>query len=88
MDNNYFILHVAKTKSIEIHYFSHTNSVSSSLYYPICFLISPIYISKINSLLSILSKLSQCSTSHKLYLGKEIYKAQIAINLNQLYIQD
>nr|YP_009395553.1 hypothetical protein [Vertebrata isogona]ARW64660.1 hypothetical protein [Vertebrata isogona] len=32
-------------------------------------------------------KVTYCSTEHKIYLGKEIFKAQISFSLNQQYIQ-
>nr|YP_009399273.1 hypothetical protein [Kapraunia schneideri]ARW68879.1 hypothetical protein [Kapraunia schneideri] len=90
MDNTYFSLRIVRDHNIEIYLYCHNyqNSLFIHKYYPICFIFNTDDFNKIVSLLSICLYFIYCSSNHKLYLGKEIYKALITIKINQPYIQD
>ena len=88
MDNTYFSLRIIRNHNIEIYCYNYRNSVFICKYYPICFILNTCDFNKTVSLLSICLYFINCSSNHKLYLGKEIYKALIAIQINQSYIQD
>nr|QVQ56712.1 hypothetical protein [Erythrocystis saccata] len=86
MDNNFFILRVFNQNIIEIYIYN--NSLQINKHYPICFVFYSCDFQQISSILSICNHIINCSTTHKFYLGKEIFKAQISMKLNQYYIQD
>ena len=88
MDNNYFVLRISRQNYLEIYFYNFTYFIYPDLTYPVCFTIPLIKYQTIICLLSICKLVNDCSTTHKFYLGKEIFKAQIAFKLNQDYIQD
>lgn len=88
MDNNFFTVRVLRQTIIEIYFYNKNNFLKVNKCYPICFVFYLGNFSQITYLLSLCDEISYCSTIHKLYLGKEIFKAQISIQLNQYYVQD
>ena len=85
MDNSYFLIRVMKNFSIELYYFSSIKK--SYIYnYPICFCANDINL--IIDLLSLHDLINLISSTHLIYLGKELYKAQLSIFYNQIYIQE
>nr|YP_009395138.1 hypothetical protein [Bryothamnion seaforthii]ARW63906.1 hypothetical protein [Bryothamnion seaforthii] len=88
MDNSYSLIRIYKDKVIEFRCYCFCESIKSKYSYPICFT------TRFNNLESIFYTLSLCtffnllSTKHKLYVGKELCKAEISIKLNQKYIQN
>lgn len=87
MDNSYFIIRIVNKRVIEIHYCEYKDYLKKNSY-PVCFYI---YLHDFDIIISLLMKyikVTNCSTEHKVYLGKEIFKAQISCNLHQQYIQD
>ncbi len=88
MDNNYFVLRVSKENHIEIYFYNFNSFACLDTIYPICFITPLVEYKKIIHILSICKIINNCSTAHKFYLGKEIFKAQLAFKLNQDYIQD
>ncbi len=88
MDNNYFLLRISVYNKLEVYFYNLKLYKYCSLIYPICFNLSLIQYDQVVWLLSLCKPLDECSTSHKLYLGKEIFKAQLAIHLQHCYIQD
>nr|YP_009394305.1 hypothetical protein [Leptosiphonia brodiei]ARW62867.1 hypothetical protein [Leptosiphonia brodiei] len=88
MDNNFFIVRVFQQTIIEIYFYNNNNLLKVDQCYPICFVFYLGDFSQITYLLSLCDEIFHCSTIHKFYLGKEIFKAQISIQLNQCYIQD
>nr|YP_009396163.1 hypothetical protein [Melanothamnus harveyi]ARW65432.1 hypothetical protein [Melanothamnus harveyi] len=88
MDNNYFVLRISEENSLKIYFYNHNSFKYLTLNYPICFNLLLNQDDQVIHLLSIYEPVNKCSTLHKLYLGKEIFKAQLAIHFNQYYIQD
>lgn len=88
MDNNYFVLRISGKNSLKIYFYNHNSLKYLTLNYPICFNFLLNQDDQIINLLCICEPINKCSTLHKLYLGKEIFKAQLAIKLDQYYIQD
>nr|YP_009395757.1 hypothetical protein [Herposiphonia versicolor]ARW64737.1 hypothetical protein [Herposiphonia versicolor] len=88
MDNHYFVIRIINKCKIEVRYFHYFISVSNFYSYPVCFIVSFDKLVYLFKLLSICSFVNVSSTQHKMYLGKELHKAYIAIKLNQMYIQD
>nr|YP_009394514.1 hypothetical protein [Vertebrata thuyoides]ARW63076.1 hypothetical protein [Vertebrata thuyoides] len=86
MDNSYFIISIVNKKNIQIYYYEHKYFIKTN-YYPVCFFVPFYNFEKIILLIIKYNKIRYCSTEHKIYLGKEIFKAQISFNLNQRYIQ-
>nr|YP_009398869.1 hypothetical protein [Cliftonaea pectinata]ARW68135.1 hypothetical protein [Cliftonaea pectinata] len=87
MDRNYFIICASSKNLIELHYFKYDiTKILRSCRYPTCFTANSSSI--IFYLMSLHSSCNVLSTQHKLYLGKEIFKLEISIKLNQLYIQN
>lgn len=86
MDTAYILIRVCSKKTIELHYFKCSVYYNDTINrYPICFTSDSIYL--MFFLVSLHKEFSFLSTQHKLYLGKELYKAEISIQLNQQYIQ-
>jgi len=91
MDLFYCLIRVVFHKKIAIYFvvrkdqFNSSNQCCINLY-PTCFTAY-----SANSLIKLLS-LHECfsisSIEHLLYLGKELYKAEIALIFNQIYIQE
>lgn len=88
MDDTYIIVRVYNKKIVEIYYYDKSNQICSRKNYPVCFKVNLNSLSYIFMLLSLSSIFNSLSTQHKLYLGKEIFKAYVSANLNQVYIQD
>nr|YP_009397405.1 hypothetical protein [Dasyclonium flaccidum]ARW66591.1 hypothetical protein [Dasyclonium flaccidum] len=89
MDKEYFLIRLDNKKKIELYYFNnYINNIKllNSFIYPICFTASNSYL--MFNLISLHTSLNILSTQHKLYLGREICKAEIAIEINQQYIQN
>ncbi len=86
-DNNYFLIKTLQQNYIELRYFYNNVNTYNLYNYPVCFIIKYSNLDKISVLLSAFFFTDLCSTEHKIYLGKELYKAKISILLNQLYIQ-
>nr|YP_009399475.1 hypothetical protein [Dictyomenia sonderi]ARW69081.1 hypothetical protein [Dictyomenia sonderi] len=85
MDNGYVIIRILNQEKIELYYFSQMNNSIHN--YPVCFVVCLKSCNQIFILLSIFVNVQQFCTYHKLYLGQEIYKANLSLNLRQLYIQ-
>lgn len=88
MDDNYFVLRISVNNQLRIYFYNITSYKYLNLKYPICFNLSLNQDHQATYLLSICRLVHECSTSHKFYLGKEIFKAQLAIKLKHIYIQD
>nr|YP_009394723.1 hypothetical protein [Polysiphonia elongata]ARW63285.1 hypothetical protein [Polysiphonia elongata] len=88
MDNSFFIIRVCEQKIIEVYFYSYKNSLQNNKHYPICFVCQLYDFSQMVNLLSLCNNIINCSSIHKFYLGKEIFKAQISIQLQQYYVQD
>lgn len=89
MDTSYVLVNICNKKTIELRYFNFKFNIyyNCIIYrYPICFTAYNAHI--MFSLMSLYKDLNFLSTQHKLYLGKELYKAEISIKLNQIYIQE
>nr|YP_010851386.1 hypothetical protein QQP88_pgp136 [Echinothamnion hookeri]WGH14433.1 hypothetical protein [Echinothamnion hookeri] len=86
-DNSYLIIRILNQKKVEIYCFNQTNSTENIYTYPVCFVTHFIDINRMFILLSMFINIQELCTYHKLYLGKEILRANICINLEQLYIQ-
>ena len=87
MDKSYCIIYLVNKEKIVLHMFSSVSSSNIKVYnYPICF---TAYSSKLLYRL-LLYHYSFCifSFDHSLYLGKEVYKAGLALSLGQNYIQE
>lgn len=88
INSNYILIHVANNQNVELYYFSYNHRLSTVYNYPICFVVCVRKIDQLFILLSLFNQINCLSTRHKLYLGKEIYKAKISTFANQIYIQD
>jgi len=88
VDNNYFILRASVKNQLQIYFYNIKSCNYWNLNYPICFNMSLNKYHQAIYLLSVCKLVHECSTSHKFYLGKEIFKAQLAIKLKHVYIQD
>nr|YP_009398420.1 hypothetical protein [Lophocladia kuetzingii]ARW67606.1 hypothetical protein [Lophocladia kuetzingii] len=84
MDNSYVLIRIHDIKIIELYYF-HYSKFSQ---YPICFTVAINQLDYMFYLLSLYETFNFVSTKHKLYIGKELFKAIISNSFNQLYIQD
>nr|WGH13838.1 hypothetical protein [Lophurella pseudocorticata] len=87
IDNSYVIIRVLNKEKVEIYFFNQSDNNKNIYTYPVCFVTYFIDINRMFTLLSMFINIQKLCTSHKLYLGKEILKANICINLKQLYIQ-
>lgn len=89
MDKSYGLIRIYNKKIIEFYYLRCTifyNCNCKVYSYPICFTSSSINL--MFSILSLHSHFNLLSTQHKLYLGKELCKAEISTKINQYYIQE
>nr|YP_009397815.1 hypothetical protein [Sonderella linearis]ARW67001.1 hypothetical protein [Sonderella linearis] len=87
MDQNYNIICIGQNKFIELYYFNFNTCYDTEIIlYPVCFSAANTYL--LFNLISLYNKFNIISTNHKLYLGKELFKAEVAIKINQIYIQD
>ncbi len=87
IDNNYFLIRTLKQNIVEVRCLYASNNIKGFYKYPLCFIVNYDKLSHISILLSLFLHLHLCSTEHKMYLGKEIYKIKISIVLNQIYVQ-
>nr|YP_009398219.1 hypothetical protein [Thaumatella adunca]ARW67405.1 hypothetical protein [Thaumatella adunca] len=88
MDNNYSLIRILNQEMIELCCFNNNYSCNCIYHYPICFTVHFSSVYRMFVLLSIFSGTDLLSTQHKLYLGKEIFKAHLSIKLEQNYIQE
>nr|WMP11800.1 hypothetical protein [Laurencia australis]WMP12011.1 hypothetical protein [Laurencia australis] len=87
MDNSYLIIRIDQQHNIELHCFF-VSSMKIKYHYPTCI---TIYFNKLHSSFSLVD-LCYCfdilSTSHKLYIGAEVFKAYLSVKFSQSYIQE
>nr|YP_009399679.1 hypothetical protein [Digenea simplex]ARW69498.1 hypothetical protein [Digenea simplex] len=88
MNDNYCLIRTYTSKIIEFRYYFINNFMNNEYRYPICFTISFINLNQLFYILSLCSVFDNLSTRHKLYIGKELFKASISVNLKQHYIQE
>jgi len=86
MDNFYFLIRVISDEMIALYYFHHSKNLQK-IEMPICFT-SKNAISMYQLLSYHVNFSRKISLSHALYLGQEIYKAELARVVGQVYIQD
>nr|YP_009394927.1 hypothetical protein [Polysiphonia stricta]ARW63489.1 hypothetical protein [Polysiphonia stricta] len=87
MNDKYILVRLSNQNSIQLYYID--NSYKNITYsYPVCFSVNLENIDSIFTLLSLFSGINMFSTKHKLYLGQEIFKVQVANGFKQGYIQD
>lgn len=87
IDNVYCLIKIIQKKFIELYIIKSKVIVNNHAYnYPLCFI--GINCNLILKLLSLHDNLSLLSFNHALYIGKELYKAEISLIINQIYIQD
>nr|WGH12850.1 hypothetical protein [Echinothamnion sp.] len=87
IDNNFVKICLHNQEKIEVYYFRQICDNVNIYRYPICFTSYFNDTDQIFILLSIFIGIQQFCTYHKLYLGKEILRANICNKLQQLYIQ-
>nr|YP_009396369.1 hypothetical protein [Polysiphonia scopulorum]ARW65555.1 hypothetical protein [Polysiphonia scopulorum] len=87
MNSSYILIKVSNNEKIEVYYFNNGNRFSSIYNYPVCFFTYFKNIDQLFVVLSLFNGVNVLSTQHKLYLGKEIHKAQLSILMQQIYIQ-
>nr|YP_010850991.1 hypothetical protein QQP86_pgp135 [Aphanocladia stichidiosa]WGH14037.1 hypothetical protein [Aphanocladia stichidiosa] len=87
IDNSYVMIRILNQEKVEIYCFNQINNNKTIYTYPICFVTYCVDIDRLFILLSMSIIIQHLCTSHKLYLGKEILKANICTSLKQLYIQ-
>lgn len=87
MDKFYCIIQLENKKQIALYLFSCFTNSNVKLYdYPICFTANS---SKLLYTLLLYHSISNLfSFEHSLYVGKELYKAHIALSIGQSYIQE
>jgi len=90
MDNFYCLIKIINnTEKIEIYCFRHFIKISDNKTfnsYPLCF--TAYDFNSIFLLLSLHYLLNLLSLPHILYLGKELFKAELALFSEQIYIQE
>nr|YP_009392226.1 hypothetical protein [Osmundaria fimbriata]ARW60788.1 hypothetical protein [Osmundaria fimbriata] len=86
MYNSYVVIRIFEDRVIELHYFKKNSLLN--IQYPICFVVDVEKINILFDILSVYNDLNVLSTKHKLYLGKEIFRAYISIKLSQQYVQE
>nr|YP_010850397.1 hypothetical protein QQP83_pgp135 [Lophurella caespitosa]WGH13246.1 hypothetical protein [Lophurella caespitosa] len=87
LDNSHVKIRILNQEKVEVYCFNQNDNKENIYTYPVCFVIYFIDINRMFILLSMFVNVQQLCTSHKLYLGKEILRANICVNLEQLYIQ-
>nr|YP_010986024.1 hypothetical protein NDC12_pgp194 [Polyopes affinis]WOL36942.1 hypothetical protein [Polyopes affinis] len=86
MDDYYCSIRLYENKSITLFLF-HNNIISYKVNtYPICFTASSI--SLIHMLLSKHHYFKSFSVNHILYIGQELYKAELSLMFDQVYVQN
>nr|WCH58140.1 hypothetical protein [Cystoclonium purpureum f. stellatum] len=83
MDNSYCLIRLNVNINISLYFFYVDNNVSQ---YPIC--ITACQSDILYYLMSLHNSFRNLSINHYLYLGKELYKAELSLILKQKYIQD
>nr|YP_010726434.1 hypothetical protein P4D33_pgp137 [Hypnea spinella]WDY84909.1 hypothetical protein [Hypnea spinella] len=83
MDHSYCLIRITKNFNISLYLFFAKNKMPN---YPIC--ITSRKSNIIYYLMSLHHYFSFFSCEHYLYLGKELYKAELALIFNQEYIQN
>lgn len=87
MDNLYFLIRVSSNQLIELYCIKYSlNNLNYNYIYPICFTASTS--KNILYLLNFHKLVNYISIYHALYLGRELYKAEIALFTKQKYIQE
>ena len=86
MDCNYVIIRAVK-KRVELCFFSPKRFNQYNIY-PICFTEDYNNINSMFNLISLCDFFHSLSSSHKLYIGMELFKATLCIKLLQSYIQE
>nr|YP_009774119.1 conserved hypothetical plastid protein [Caulacanthus okamurae]QIZ74736.1 conserved hypothetical plastid protein [Caulacanthus okamurae] len=83
MDYNYCLIYSNFNNNISLFFFPTRNNFRI---YPIC--ITAKQAKNIYSLIILHSNFDNLSVSHCLYLGQELYKAELALFFKQSYVQD
>jgi len=88
MDNYYCLIKIVQNKQrIEVYFVNSDCSLKKFLYnYPMCFTAN-----SLNNIILLLDShdfINTLSLQHTLYIGKELYKAELALFSSQLYIQE
>nr|YP_010985820.1 hypothetical protein RMF00_pgp199 [Grateloupia asiatica]WOL36738.1 hypothetical protein [Grateloupia asiatica] len=89
MDNFYCLIRLQKNKVILLFLFESIQSGVENYnkkVYPICF--TAVSADLMYILLSKHNLLKKFSINHILYIGQELYKAELSILFNQLYVQN
>ncbi len=90
MDNTYCIIRNIYNKKIELCIYdiieNNININTIYLKYPICCTASNTR--QLFHLLNLIEKVAFLSPQHILYIGKELYKAEISVLIHQKYIQE
>lgn len=87
IDNLYFLIKIIKSEKIELYCINSGINLNTDRYnYPLCF--TAFKSNVIIELLCLYDKLNFLPTSHGLYLGQELHKAEISCIINQIYIQN
>ena len=84
MDNCYCLIRLINQKNITLYYFINMNKHKGN--YPIC--LTGYRSEVIHKLISLHNDFNCLSINHCLYLGKELYKAELALIFHQEYIQN
>nr|YP_009296228.1 hypothetical protein Sebd_076 [Sebdenia flabellata]AOM65163.1 hypothetical protein Sebd_076 [Sebdenia flabellata] len=85
MDNYYCTIRILNNKKISL-YLWESEQNSKKMFYPICF--TAAYSDLLYNLICSHYYLNDLSINHLLYIGQELYKAELSLTLNQKYIQD
>lgn len=91
MDSFYCLVRIILNKKLSLYCFNYVlsqniNTKKIITLYPICFTAKSSY--NIMKLLSLYSTVSLISVSHISYIAIELYKAELSLVLEQLYIQN
>ena len=91
MDSFYCLVRIILNKKISLYCFNYTSlkyigHKKKKRCYPICF--SAKFAQNIITLFSLHSYYNLVSINHAFYLGQELCKAELSLNLNQIYIQN
>nr|YP_009297004.1 hypothetical protein Ceram_071 [Ceramium japonicum]AOM66347.1 hypothetical protein Ceram_071 [Ceramium japonicum] len=91
MDSFYCLVSIILNKKISLYCFKNTHSnyiaqKMTKICYPICF--SAKSSKNILKLFSLHSYNNLISINHAFYLGQELYKAELSLFFNQVYIQN
>nr|YP_010951498.1 hypothetical protein RU987_pgp143 [Laurencia catarinensis]WMP12437.1 hypothetical protein [Laurencia catarinensis] len=87
MDKSYLIIRIDEQQNIELHYFF-ISSMKIKYNYPTCITVHFDKLKSCFSLVSLCYCFNMLSTSHKLYIGAEVFKAYLSVKFSQHYIQE